>query len=41
MGGDFSKAGAVNANNIAKWDGSTWAALADGTSTVQALAIQR
>jgi len=31
-GGDFSVAGGVNANCIAKWDGAVWSALGSGTS---------
>ena len=31
-GGDFSMAGGVAANNIARWNGSSWAALGVGTS---------
>ena len=30
VGGGFSIAGGVNANNIAKWDGSTWSPLGGG-----------
>jgi hypothetical protein len=38
--GDFKTAGGVPANNIAKWDGSTWSALGSGmNSTVSALAV--
>ena len=29
-GGDFTTAGGVTANNIAKWDGSAWSALGSG-----------
>ncbi len=29
-GGNFTAAGGVPANNIARWDGSSWSALADG-----------
>jgi len=29
-GGDFTTAGAVSANRIAKWDGSSWSALSSG-----------
>ncbi|MEJ7609248.1 MAG: hypothetical protein WKF37_23990 [Bryobacteraceae bacterium] len=32
-GGRFSQAGRVNANGIAKWNGSEWAALGDGVGT--------
>jgi len=45
-GGDFTTAGGVAANNIAKWDGSTWSALGSGMAggagtapTVAALAV--
>ena len=39
-GGDFTSAGGVAANRVAKWDGSSWAPLAGGTSgTVQALTV--
>lgn len=31
-GGTFLTAGAVNANRIAKWNGTTWSALGDGTN---------
>ena len=31
MGGDFTTAGGVTVNNIAKWNGSTWSALGTGT----------
>ncbi|MCP4591283.1 MAG: hypothetical protein GY842_11085 [bacterium] len=40
VGGDFSQAGGVSANNVAKWDGSSWSALSSGTSaTVWALNV--
>ena len=32
VGGDFTHAGNVPANNIAKWDGDSWSALGDGSS---------
>jgi hypothetical protein len=32
VGGSFATAGAVSANNIAKWDGSNWSALGSGMS---------
>jgi len=31
VGGSFSSAGGVPANNVAKWDGTSWTALRDGT----------
>ena len=30
-GGEFSAAGGVLASNVARWDGSSWSALGDGT----------
>ena len=33
-GGDFTTAGGVSANRIAKWDGSSWSALSDGLNSV-------
>lgn len=33
VGGDFSTAGGVTANNIAKWDGNEWSALGGPTGT--------
>jgi hypothetical protein len=40
MGGFFTNAGGVPANNIAKWNGSTWSALGSGVdSSVLALAV--
>jgi hypothetical protein len=40
VGGSFQTAGGKSANNIAKWDGSTWSALGSGTSsTVFGLAV--
>jgi hypothetical protein len=39
-GGDFIAAGGVNANYIAKWDGSTWSALGTGVNNyVWSLAV--
>ncbi|GAB3869272.1 hypothetical protein GCM10028824_15940 [Hymenobacter segetis] len=44
-GGKFTQAGGVSANNIARWNGTAWAALGTGTSTgiypswVNALAV--
>jgi hypothetical protein len=42
VGGYFSKAGTVTANNIARWDGTSWSSLGNGTangvgSTVNAI----
>jgi hypothetical protein len=45
VGGSFSQAGSVVANNIARWDGNTWSALGTGVSDesgyayVQAIAV--
>jgi trimeric autotransporter adhesin len=40
VGGYFTKAGTVNATNIARWDGSSWAALGDGVNDeVYAIAV--
>ncbi len=40
VGGMFQKAGGLPANNIARWDGSRWSALGQGTNGhVQALAV--
>jgi len=43
VGGDFTQAGNTAASNIARWDGTTWYALAEGISTryygVKALTI--
>ena len=40
IGGDFSVAGVVPANRVARWDGQSWSALNSGAdSTVQAMAI--
>ncbi len=33
VGGFFSMAGGVSANNIAKWDGGSWSALGDGVGS--------
>ncbi|MBI3501395.1 MAG: T9SS type A sorting domain-containing protein [Bacteroidetes bacterium] len=42
VGGLFSKAGGVPANNIAKWNGSTWSAVGTGTSSyVYALCVYK
>src|SRR5262249_20824902 len=39
-GGDFTTAGGVAANRIAKWNGTSWAALGDGMNdAVDALAV--
>ncbi len=39
-GGEFSRAGGVAASNVARWDGSGWSALGEGTNdTVHALAV--
>lgn len=41
VGGYFTSAGGVSASNIAKWDGSSWAALGAGVNgSVQALAYK-
>ncbi|GAA4348683.1 hypothetical protein GCM10023185_04820 [Hymenobacter saemangeumensis] len=39
VGGNFSEAGPVLANNVAKWDGTNWSPLGSGTSIVSALAL--
>lgn len=40
VGGSFTMAGEVAANNIAKWDGNSWAALGDGLpGECEALAV--
>lgn len=40
VGGDFAVAGEAAANNVAKWNGSTWSALGAGTNNnVTALAV--
>ena len=40
VGGSFTKAGSVSANNIARWDGSSWSTLGDGTDdSVYALGV--
>ncbi|MBI3848096.1 MAG: hypothetical protein HY292_25960 [Planctomycetes bacterium] len=33
VGGSFTNAGGVAANNIARWDGATWSALGDGVDS--------
>src|SRR5262245_15023779 len=33
VGGSFSQAGPVDANNIAKWDGVSWSTLGSGTNS--------
>ena len=38
-GGDFTTAGGVSANSIAKWDGTSWSALGSGMHYVHALSI--
>ena len=38
-GGDFTIAGGVEANNIAKWDGSTWSALGSGLGRGRVVAL--
>jgi hypothetical protein len=39
-GGDFTSAGGVSANRIAKWNGASWSALGSGMNdTVEALAV--
>ncbi|MHC1724858.1 MAG: hypothetical protein AB9866_02345 [Syntrophobacteraceae bacterium] len=41
-GGEFTIAGGVTVNNIAKWDGTTWSALGSGLSgSVRALAFDQ
>jgi hypothetical protein len=30
IGGDFDTAGGINANNVAKWNGSMWSNLGEG-----------
>ena len=39
IGGDFTSAGAIPANGVAKWDGSTWSALGAGVDGVVTCAI--
>lgn len=40
VGGEFSNAGNVSANNIAKWNGTSWSALSSGTNgRVNAVAV--
>jgi hypothetical protein len=34
VGGNFNTAGIVSANNIAKWDGSTWSAMGSGITPI-------
>jgi len=34
IGGDFTEAGGVSANRIAKWDGRHWLALGGGVSSI-------
>lgn len=41
VGGFFTEAGSVAANNLAKWDGTAWSALGAGGSGIGALAIDR
>ena len=38
-GGDFELAGEVSANNMARWDGSTWSAVGNVGGIVNALAV--
>jgi hypothetical protein len=38
-GGEFTNAGGVSANYIAKWDGSAWSALGSGMNDVLALVV--
>ena len=41
VGGSFTRAGSVNATNIAKWNGSNWSALGGGVNNqVYAIAVQ-
>jgi hypothetical protein len=40
VGGDFTLAGGINANHIARWDGSTWSAMGSGVDgEVKTIAI--
>ena len=39
VGGSFTKAGAVDANNIARWDGTAWHALGTGITSDATLAV--
>jgi hypothetical protein len=40
VGGDFTTIGNISANNVAKWDGSSWSALGSGVNgNVRALTI--
>jgi hypothetical protein len=42
VGGQFTTAGSVSANRIAKWDGTSWSALGTGiNNTVLALAVDK
>ena len=42
VSGDFSKAGSVAANNIAKWDGNSWSPLGNGIDLpAEALAVAK
>ncbi len=43
VGGIFSKAGGINANNIAKWNGNVWTAMGTGIggTTVQVTGIKK
>jgi hypothetical protein len=34
VGGSFTQAGSTGANNIARWDGSTWSSLGSGTNNL-------
>ena len=41
VGGSFTRAGSVNATNIARWDGTGWSALGNGVNNqVYAIAVQ-
>lgn len=41
VGGSFTKAGSVNATNIARWNGTSWSALGNGVNDrVYAIAVQ-
>ncbi|MDB5267652.1 MAG: hypothetical protein JWP58_692, partial [Hymenobacter sp.] len=39
VGGQFTQAGGVAANAVARWDGTAWSPLGTGTSVVNALAV--
>jgi hypothetical protein len=39
VGGQFSTAGGVPANNVAKWDGSHWSALGNGVMTPNGVSV--